>query len=125
MGIWVDAPSLRQGEDVVMSVLATKGQSRFRSVGGRLVLTTDRLLFMPNRLDRSTGGRRWESPLTDILSVSIAPSDLGRAASQGLGVARRSLRIVPRAGDEQFVRTLSLDDVCLRIRRAVENTHRA
>jgi hypothetical protein len=71
MGIWIAGPALAGSEAVTWQHLASRAQSERRDVGGRLYLTTTRLLFEPSRLDALTGGRRWTAPLDSIRSVSV------------------------------------------------------
>src|ERR1051325_9657973 len=57
---WFNRPVLDDGETVVKSYPANHTQGK-RAVGGKLFLTTRRLVFVPNRLDSRMGGQIWEA----------------------------------------------------------------
>jgi hypothetical protein len=44
-----------------------------RAVGGRLVVDDRRISFAPHGLDRSTGGKPFDRPLTELVSIDVAP----------------------------------------------------
>jgi len=48
-------PNLGPGESVNYSWLANRTQNNWRAVGGKLFLTTTRLIFKPNQLDDKLG----------------------------------------------------------------------
>ncbi|MFF0544723.1 hypothetical protein ACWEVD_12350 [Nocardia thailandica] len=98
MGLWISDPAFDAAEKVVWRQLANRTQGK-RAVGGRLYLTSRRLLFTPNRLDAATGGRRWEVPLEQVRGLGRENPD-GGLFSGGL---RTRLRVDTDTGAELFV----------------------
>jgi len=107
MGIFGGKPRLDQAEAVVWQQLANRTQSAGRAVGGRLFLTSTRLLFEPNRVDAATGGENWSAPLTDIKSVGKQSRD-GNPLSGGL---RDRLRLTLADGSAELFVVNRLDKV--------------
>ncbi len=99
---WVRDPELLPGEQVVWRRSVNREQGWLRQVGGKLFVTDQRLLFMPNRFDDATGGEEWGCPLGDITAVGVEPRRpampfLGRSAA-----LRRRLRVDLRSGDREI-----------------------
>ena len=69
-GIFVGVPA-RAGERVVWKVFAGRKQGRLAR-GGRLQVTTERLVFTPHRFDAALGGHARAIELRDIASVTKA-----------------------------------------------------
>ncbi len=65
---WLAKPDLQDGEHVAWSVPANRTQGG-RAVGGKLLLTEQRLIFTPNRVEVLTHGRRWECKRAVVESV--------------------------------------------------------
>ena len=119
MGWWVSAPMLARGESVRWSVFANREQSANRQVGGRLFVTTTRLLFEPNRFDSLTGGRPWRLRFDDIAQVEVLPARLtvpflGRAAAN-----RRRLKVV---GIDETIDCFVVNHVAAVVERLAELT---
>ncbi|MEJ3403606.1 hypothetical protein WDJ51_02555 [Rathayibacter sp. YIM 133350] len=77
MGIWFPAVSMSAGERVLYKSAANSLRG-WRTIGGQIIVTDRRLIFVPNRLDAMTGASRREIPLLGIHRVSIhAPSAEG------------------------------------------------
>ncbi len=79
----------------------SREQGSLRQIGGKLFLTDQRLLFMPNRFDDATGGDEWGCPLGDITAVGVEPRRpaipfVGRTAA-----LRRRLRVDLGSGDRE------------------------
>lgn len=70
VGGWVDEPNLSEGESISLARAANR-QVGGRALGGRLFVTSRRLVFEPNVVDRHTGGTRWECRLRSIRSVEV------------------------------------------------------
>jgi hypothetical protein len=68
---------LRSGENIEWRKGANRYQKSGRPVGGRLVLTSMRLIFQPHRLDAALRGQSWEVKLNHIASVGRAPAQVG------------------------------------------------
>jgi hypothetical protein len=104
MGWWIPRPVLSPGETVQWSRLAGRQQSALRTNGGRLFLTSKRLIHQPNRVDAMTGGKRWVTPRWTIRTIEMQPRSnvmpfLGMVA--GL---RNRLRVELLTGDiELFI----------------------
>ncbi len=71
MGFWVPSAALLPGERVVLQAAANHLPSK-RSVGGQVTVTNRRMLFIPNRLDGLTGGRKIEVFRDTITGVQVA-----------------------------------------------------
>jgi hypothetical protein len=89
------------GETLVDSFLANRMQGG-RAVGGRFYLTSQRLAFLPNRVDAATGGDAWEIPLAAVSLADIAPRG-SSPFSEGYASLRRRLRITTVHGTDLFV----------------------
>lgn len=74
MGVWIPAPKLLADEQIRWSKVANRKQGG-RAVGGRLVVTSSRALFIPNRIDALTGGKNWECPVARITRIEAMPRD--------------------------------------------------
>jgi len=115
MGVWIRSPALEPTETVVWSRAANRTQSAQRAVGGRLFLTTSRLLFEPNRVDAATGGASWSAPLSDVQTVGTTAPD-GNPRSGGL---RTRLRVDLANGQAELFVVNQLADVVRLIGQAV------
>jgi hypothetical protein len=70
------------------------------SVGGRLWLTTQRLVFVPHALESGVMGRsEWSCRLADVTDVGVAP----RGIAPWSGAWRRRLAVQHRDGADLFV----------------------
>ncbi len=84
MGTWITSPDLLPGEVVDFKAAANHLVGR-RSVGGQVTVTDQRLLFLPNRLDRLTGGRKIEVLRSAITNTRVL--EPGRQAARSRGLA--------------------------------------
>jgi hypothetical protein len=73
MGWFVRAPFLRTGETVQWNRAAARQASTFQAPGGRLFLTSTRLIHQPNRLAIGASGRPWSTPRTNISQITVEP----------------------------------------------------
>ena len=89
---------MKSGEHVVNRFWANKTQGT-RALGGHLILTNQRLLFKPNKLDSATGGQSWECQLQSISDTAIAP----RVHNPFDGSLRRRLAITAGGEVNYFV----------------------
>ena len=64
-------PELRPDEEVLWSAKASRFQSKFRSVGGKLFLTDRRLVFARHEIDANLGGEEWDAPLEDLVDAEV------------------------------------------------------
>ena len=91
-------PAMKSGEHFVRRFWANKTQGS-RALGGHLILTNQRLLFRPNKLDSATGGHSWECQLQTISNTAIAP----RGHNPFDGSLRRRLVITTGSEVNYFV----------------------
>lgn len=92
---------LLPGEVIHDSWSANRTQHAQRAVGGRLFLTTHRLVFEPNTVDAALAGRPWAAALEDIDHAGVTGIDLSQFFGGGL---RRRLMVVFEDGtDALFV----------------------
>lgn len=93
------SPALRDGEVVMWNRAANREQGG-RAVGGRLRLTTHRLIFTANRLDRRTRGRDWQTLRENLAGADVA----GRTLANGpfSGGSRRRLEITLADGSQEL-----------------------
>jgi hypothetical protein len=68
-------------------------------VGGRLFVTSERVLFQASRFDRATGGKHWEVPVTSVTEVGYVE----KGGDPHAGGLRPRLGIRTPAGLEIFV----------------------
>jgi hypothetical protein len=95
---WFGAPpELSPGEHFEASYPANRSQGK-HAVGGGLHFTNTRVLFTPNTIDASMGGKKWSCRLVDISAVGVEP---GRFALTELfsGGLRARLRIEQKSGE--------------------------
>lgn len=85
MGIWFKRPELQDAEEVKWSGAANHTRGR-TAVGGRLDLTTERIIFTPNRFESLLGRRAWTRPLSEIVDVALQ----GPRPSQAIGGGLRT-----------------------------------
>jgi hypothetical protein len=70
---WVPDAPLEPDEVEQLAIPANHTVSRWRAVGGKLIATSQRLVFRPHRFDRAFGGRVWSVPLASIRAVGRKP----------------------------------------------------
>ncbi|MEO0415642.1 MAG: hypothetical protein AAF226_11895 [Verrucomicrobiota bacterium] len=75
MGLWIKKLALADGEEVQLELLANHSLGK-RAVGGKLVITSMRIVFLPNRLDAATGGQRLEITRDQVESVGVQTKDM-------------------------------------------------
>jgi hypothetical protein len=102
MGIWVPSAALKAGESVELTALADSFQGR-RKVGGRVTVTAGRLIFIPNRLDRLTGGRSIDVPRKAVTRVWAEPAGTRSVRQRGLGAAFRDQVGIDAPGGPLFL----------------------
>jgi hypothetical protein len=95
---WLKGVEAEPREEVAWSQGANRIQGSGRAVGGKLFLTTRRLVFCPHWVDGATGGRTWDVPLDQVTGIGTIPK-----GSPG-GGARGRLKIELADGEaERFV----------------------
>jgi len=98
MGIWVRPLRIKGDERLIWQVPCNWEQGG-AARGGRLGVTSQALIFEPNRIDALTGGKSRRLPLSDIQSVEVEPG--GRPSFSG-GLRRR-LRVNLRDGTYELL----------------------
>ena len=94
MGLLVPKPRLEGGETSQWHRLANREQGD-KAVGGRLDVTTKRVVFTASRLE---GGSGWEVPRGDVSAVAVqAPGP-----DSGPGGIRHQVRLELRNGDTEL-----------------------
>lgn len=91
-------PALKPSEHEIATYRANRTQG-FRAVGGHLLLTNQRVLFYPHKIDDGTGGKSWECELTSVTSVGMS----ARGLHPFNGSMRRRLQIARDGEMEYFV----------------------
>lgn len=97
-GPFVRPVPLRDGEQVIEEFVANYSQTAFRAVGGKLIVTDQRIVFTPHHIDAATAGRTISLPLDQISSVGVQE----RGGSVLAGGLRRRLRLHTRAGTTEL-----------------------
>jgi hypothetical protein len=87
-----------------------------RAVGGRLAVNDGRISFAPHGLDRSTGGKPFDRPLTELASIDVAP----RTFNPLDGGLRKRLRLRLSDGAEALFVVSHPGEVGERIGRSAE-----
>ncbi len=67
-------PDLDPGESILERAFLGR-RSRWAAQGGTLLLTSKRILFLPNKAERMLGRRAWQCPRS--LVIAIEPQDTG------------------------------------------------
>ena len=106
---------LDPGESVVWDAAANREQAGWRAVGGRLTLTTTRLLFTANRFDAVLGGRDWVARRQGVQAVGVS----GRSLKGGpfSGGIRRRLHLTLADGSEELFVVRSPDETAAELSR--------
>lgn len=102
MGWFVRAPLLKQGETVEWQRPAARQANAFQSQGGRLYLTSTRLIHQPNRLGAVTRGRLWSTQRANIRNVTVEPRRLSIPFLGKAAALRNRLRIELTDGGVQL-----------------------
>jgi hypothetical protein len=109
----VPKPTLQPSEREIETYRANRTQGS-RAVGGHLLLTNQRVLFYPHKVDSETGGKSWECSLTSISDVGLS----ARGSNPFNGSMRRRLQI-DRAGETEYFVVSKPDVIVAAIRQAV------
>jgi hypothetical protein len=102
----VPKAKLNPEEELLSSRFANHSQERVAR-GGRLRLTSERLLFHPHLFDRLLGGRDLDLQRADVVDVDVAPRTGGRFD----GGRRHRLRIRLRDGSVELFVVNDVKDV--------------
>lgn len=89
---------LRAGENLVGSYFANHVQTPEQGYGGRLYITSERLVFIPFDSSAGRGGARYETELSQVTRADVAPRAWGARG----GAWRRRLRVSTSVGDAQY-----------------------
>jgi hypothetical protein len=88
-------PSLREGERVLASLVADHIQGG-RPIDGRLYLTSQRLMFMPQGAGIVRGGKSSSIPWSAVATSDVAERGWGEAST------RRRLRVTRVSGEVEL-----------------------
>lgn len=99
-GWWLRREALHPGEICLSHWNANRTQGSRRSVGGRLFLTSQRIVFLPHLLDATLGGAPWLSDRSSIVALAKEPRGRERLAG---GLRDRLKLVLSNAEDELFV----------------------
>lgn len=111
MGIWFPAVPLAAGERVLYKRAANSFRG-WRSIGGQVVLTDRRLVFVPHRLDALTGASRSRREIlrSDIHGVQILDPGLEAVKQRGAAASiRPQLQITDKSDSPLVVTVLDLE----------------
>ena len=98
MGLWLRSPTLHAGEIVLWRLKANMDQNGLAR-GGLLTVTSARIIFTPNRLDKRMGGRDWSVASGEIRGCEAADRVPKSVLAGGL---RRRLRIMLEDGAQEL-----------------------
>lgn len=115
-GWWITSFDLEPGEEEVASYSANYRRGDDRPWGGRLYVTSDRLVFLPHFIDRFLGGHPVEIDLTAIAAVD-------RESSPGTTSVAKQIRVVRETGEDAFFVVSKPDDTIERIRETQAQQH--
>jgi hypothetical protein len=108
VGFYFREPELWEGETVVHRYRANWAP-KVRAIGGELFLTSQRVMFVPHRVDALFGAKDWSYRREEIAQFEIAPKQL---SGRQMGVWRfERLRLTTRNGSEQVLVVKRLDSV--------------
>ncbi len=96
---WLASIKAIKNEEIELSYLGNRNQSRNRAVGGKLFITNMRCVFLPHWFDFISGGKRMEFPLTELESVDVEP----KGGDKFGGGLRDRLKLTHKNGHELFV----------------------
>jgi hypothetical protein len=100
--LWFRPVCLADGETLVWRAAASRQQGH-HAVGGELTLTSERLIFTANRLEKAFLGWDWSAERDDIAGTGIAGRSLKGGPFTG-GLLNRRLRVDLTDGtEERFV----------------------
>lgn len=117
MGLFFRSPKLQKNERVIFHLAANHEQADVAR-GGRLSLTSRRLVFTANRFDHRMGGQDWGTPLDTIEDFAVADRAVREALAGGL---RRRLRVVLADGSEELFVVRDADKATQRLRQLVSD----
>jgi len=117
-GILSDKVKLDEGESVLKESRASLQTDFIIPLGGRLYLTSRRLIFIPCKLSISPD--RLETIVINLSEVSAAEKKKGDMSNLLAGSFRSRLHI--RAGDRSYIfQVWGLDDWLERIKESIKN----
>jgi len=94
-------PALHDHEKIDIVIRANRRQNWWRLTGGHIYVTSERLVFIPHRFDRCTGGYEWECDHSQVEAVTVSPPEISDLFVGGI---RDRLSIMVRdEGVELFV----------------------
>jgi hypothetical protein len=95
-------PAIAPDERVLFETAAITFRG-WRTITGTVTVTTERLLFTPNRLDELTGVPALSVPRAEITGVSLAPSGSAVLRERGIAAALRPQVCIEHADGPTFL----------------------
>lgn len=117
MGLFFRSPKLQKNERVIFRLAANHEQADIAR-GGRLSLTSRRLVFNANRIDHRMGGRDWATPLDTVKGFGVADRAVKQAMAGGL---RRRLRVVLADGSEELFVVRDAEKAVQKLRQLIHD----
>ncbi|PWK13352.1 hypothetical protein [Tumebacillus permanentifrigoris] len=103
-------------EQALWSGLANRTQNAFRSVGGKLFLTSRKLSFVAHQFDTNFWGTNWSVEIHEIKAIGLQPIDLKDLFGGGL---RKRLRVELADGSVEYFVVNQLDKVLVLLRQHI------
>ena len=113
MGIWFPSADIATDEKIRYTAVGNSFQDR-RLIGGKVIVTDQRLLFVPNRLDGITGGQHHSIRLGDIRDVQTLEPGRRAVKKRGFGAALRPQIEIDIGAEAKLVVTVNDPDGLLR-----------
>lgn len=122
---WVKGFGKRPSEEVTDGFYANYLREGKRPLGGKLYVTSQRLLFCPHLLDAFFGGSRAMIPLDDVEEVTIFDPDEHADSADEIvgGGTQRRLRIQRTGGETTFFVLNNLDTAATTVEAAKDAAH--
>lgn len=70
-GTWFNQPTLHDSEVIALAYPANHTQNDWRAVGGKLFVTNQRIIFIPNKADHNFGGNSVEVTHEQVSSIFV------------------------------------------------------
>lgn len=110
---WVRGPEPRPGESVTAGYYANYLRADGRPIGGKLYLTTDRLVFCPHLIDAALGASATTIAIDDVEAVErFDPTDDANVGMEVAGGGTQERLLVRRRDDrDEFFIVNDLDGI--------------
>lgn len=108
---WVKGYGARAGEEVRGGFYANFLRSDGRPLGGKLYVTSERILFCPHLIDAFFGGARAMILLEDVEGVDLVDPSTEGTGEEGVvgGGTQKRIRVRVRNGEDSYFVVNDLD----------------